>query len=877
MRKSFKKFRSDSKGAVTVFVTLLLIPAILVTGTGVDAARVYSARSTLQNANQLAANSALASYDALLKDLYGLYAIMEDDEEFADLVDIYIKTAVFGEGEESASLGSLKLLDGSNLEIGDPIPQAGQNLKNTEVLRRQIEEYSKFRAPIIAAQDILAIFDNFEKADKDAEIIEKKMSIDSRLEDITEQYKKIYDCINKVNTSGNLERACVSEVNGYFDKIEKAIKELVHIRDEYTMAVENGDDDDMIADIEKHYSGQMENIRTLINGGRMNEGWVNGSYDDDGEFQDGYWMSTSTQEIGMDKAIENSVRDLEYIIDNSTGEADSLGELKRLCEDAQNAKSSLQRQVEELKYELTRNSSNYSEELVKGMTVPAEGETRSVLQKYTDMLEYDLPPMADAMIELDKPQIQAVINSLKNAVYGDGRVENSYSRDRIGKWKTSDFPINFIVEQRLKDPEYQMDDPLMDAYNVVPKDIVIQGGFILFQDQHFSDTKNPEFYNLLEELFKSGQEHKKQKENLESGMNDMMGQIQTVLKGLTFEPLGAYSINNPGFMQTVPAEPQQNITGGDWSGGSSALMGQMSSGLGVFQGMMNDASNKVLLVTYDSSMFSNYTSPDGITVKAEETMTGIPLGTDVNYFFQSEMEYLYAGTKDARENLAAVAGMIFLVRFVMNYIASFTNPAVVHMVNAVETALAWAGPFAVVAGELVRFVMVLGESVIDVARLRSGARVKLIKLKESDWKFSLAGLVDEATGIVEDLAPDALTGNSDDDRDDDGITLSYKNYLTLFLLMTDGDDLAARTADLITLNVSYYENSIGSLATRQERESAMTGAELVDLTKAITGFSLTTSVDLRMLFLSMPVARKSIDGTIPPGQLHLTITDYRGY
>ena len=38
----------NCKGAVTVMVTLLLIPAILITGTGVDLARIYSARSTLQ-------------------------------------------------------------------------------------------------------------------------------------------------------------------------------------------------------------------------------------------------------------------------------------------------------------------------------------------------------------------------------------------------------------------------------------------------------------------------------------------------------------------------------------------------------------------------------------------------------------------------------------------------------------------------------------------------------------------------------------------------------------------------------------------------------------------------------------------------------------
>ena len=82
-------FLRNCKGAVTVMVSLLLIPAILVTGTGVDLARIYAANSTLHDANQLAANSVLASYNALLQDLYGLFAVMQEDDEFSGMVDSY--------------------------------------------------------------------------------------------------------------------------------------------------------------------------------------------------------------------------------------------------------------------------------------------------------------------------------------------------------------------------------------------------------------------------------------------------------------------------------------------------------------------------------------------------------------------------------------------------------------------------------------------------------------------------------------------------------------------------------------------------------------------------------------------------------------------
>ena len=154
MKRFFQKLLHNCTGAVTVFVTLLLIPAVLVSGTGVDIARIYTARSVLQDGNQLAANSVLASYDALLQDLYGLYGVMKDDPEFARMADSYIQTAVLGKSPKDTGLGTFQLFYGSDLQSGDVVPADGMNLDNPQVLRRQIEEYAKFRAPVIIVQEM---------------------------------------------------------------------------------------------------------------------------------------------------------------------------------------------------------------------------------------------------------------------------------------------------------------------------------------------------------------------------------------------------------------------------------------------------------------------------------------------------------------------------------------------------------------------------------------------------------------------------------------------------------------------------------------------------------------------------------------------------
>ena len=87
MRKFLKKIKRDCAGAVTVLVTLLLIPEVLISGTGVDLTRAYAAKSIAQDANQLAANSLLASYDAMLQDLYGLFGMMTTDSAFSGMVE----------------------------------------------------------------------------------------------------------------------------------------------------------------------------------------------------------------------------------------------------------------------------------------------------------------------------------------------------------------------------------------------------------------------------------------------------------------------------------------------------------------------------------------------------------------------------------------------------------------------------------------------------------------------------------------------------------------------------------------------------------------------------------------------------------------------
>lgn len=864
MRGVLRKWAADCKGAVTVMVTLLLIPAVLVTGTGVDLARVYVAYSELQDANQLAANSALASYDALLQDLYGLYGFMEDDEELADLVDLYIRTAIFGEKWKDTSLGTFQLFYGSDLESDGIEPAEGQDLEDPDVLRRQIEEYAKYRAPVVIVDEILDRLDAFEKVQADAEIIDDKTEIEDKIDEIEDVYREIYDAIKNVDEAPQAEEAAIRDVNGYIDKLQAQLEALYDTRDNDWMDAYNNDDEDRMDDYEKKYNDIQDNIKHLIHGGTIYQGWVPGDWNDEGEWEDGYWIG-STHDDGLEKCCERYRDALDTYLDE-------LDELVELSEKADRKKAELSKMVDDLEAKLK--SGNCSAGMKKGLTEDQGRDGKTVIQTYRALLGHDLTTMAKKMRELDSAQIKKCKDLLNINIlnYGNADLGTMYviSMDSLSALsRNNEFDIDYLIHGGS--PGETVRGKLYDLTSITPKKYTVPDSYVVYENV---SADHKEFYDELVKWFDTA-DGKNSKKTAENAATKIFAWAQEQLKGFLLEPEGAYYYK---------AETE---TGGDGFGTSAdwskkgeakketkkALNGDLIQRL---SSAGNNIMNKALLLTYDSEMFSNYTTKnDG----SETTLSGVPLSTDVNYFFQSELEYLYNGNeKSARSNLAAVSGMILLVRFVFNYVASFQIDEVNYLVDGVKDALSpFIGPFAVAVGELVRMAIALGESALDVGDLRNGKYVELTKKNET-WKLSISGLINTATNALsDDIEIGSKNGEDGTGDTDQGSGLCYKDYLRFFLLLKDDTTLANRTARLIELNVTYKRNDFGALEDREARQNAMSSAELFDMSQMVTGFSITTTVNFKMLFLSMPIAQQGVNGVIPPGELPMSVTDYRGY
>ena len=878
-----RKFINNTKGAVTVFVTMLLIPAMLISGTAVDLARIHTARSIIQDANQLAANSVLTQYNALLYDLYGLFGVAEDDPILAQLLDEYIKVSVFGDIGQDKSMGTLQLFYGSNISLEDPIFMNNKNLRNEDVLRRQIEEYMKFRGPVVIVKDILDLLGS-STFKEDTGVINDKLEIDSAIADIYEKYKELYDAIQAADkcdqVGGGIVGGTVGTVSSSLDLIRQQFVNLKVCYEAWKAAVEEEseevDNTTLIKDLAAKYRAILINIRSRTIGGPVGSNWSNGR-----------WLSSSTPQ-GLNKTIENA----KDHADTFKPKFDVVVDIAREIDEM---KDELSRKIDELEARL--DSGECNAELHAALTEETGSPAKSMIDRYRDILRHnDIEGMSNTFKDGGNMYIDEIMKPLLDDVrYRNGnnpaganltRAQlESISSSSAFTLSSSTFAANSSAARLVSYTKSNI------TYNVPP-------GFLKFGDH----PENKEFFEELEQIMNRGdvppiklydeQKEASGKTSADKQRNmikDLLELANKAYKGLANEPLGARYIHGKNDSETE-AMNMQDIT----KLIPQAMNESVTDVISNPTLSLTRAADYLLLLSYCTSVFSNYTTtkPDSVgktrsdlsEINFPNSITGIPLSPEVNYFFQSEWEYLYNGNENASKNLSSVTRLIFLVRLICNYITVFSVNDVTRVVETIRAAFVWSPPLGLILGELARAAFVAAESTIDVATLRAGHSVPLIKSgKSGEWKCSLSGIKKLLADVASNNFGGGEKNETNEKKETDEKGLSYSNYLTFFFVgkaLLGGDaatELAKHTANLIEWNVVNYTNGIFSDESKMEDALSETSRfKLIDMK---TDFSLCTTVDMRMLFLSMVFAQdfSSSRGIGMQTTMPVTVTDHRGY
>ena len=225
------KFFDRSKGAVSIFLVIILVPMMTVSALFVDASKVKLTKGLAESAGNLALNTALTDYDTVLKDMYGLFATAQDTDELYEKLEDYYRTSITSagiQGKDADSqlekiMSSLKGLNNEdstsdiiNAQLADFTAEKLDegNLANATVLKKEMVDFMKYRAPINTGLSFLESLKSFVNLSKQTNLADKRKDYYEKQQTLMEHAKSAWDNINEYNKSG-----FISDDN-YFTKMK---------------------------------------------------------------------------------------------------------------------------------------------------------------------------------------------------------------------------------------------------------------------------------------------------------------------------------------------------------------------------------------------------------------------------------------------------------------------------------------------------------------------------------------------------------------------------------------------------------------------------------------------------------------------------------
>lgn len=226
-----------TRGAVSVFLVIILVPCMLVSSIFVDIGRVHLAKTNNTTASDLALDSLLTNYDYDLKEWYGLAASCQSIEEFYSVSEDYFRRTISSKGlsgdevfttldyienafedDNITDLLNAECLTDAGSMISD-VPNA--NLSNPTIMKKQVVEFMKYRAPIELTEQLIerlkkdtSVNETLE-AEKNEPLVEDKKEYYEKEGELLEESYKIYKALRAYSDKSMTN----TKLNGYKDKI----------------------------------------------------------------------------------------------------------------------------------------------------------------------------------------------------------------------------------------------------------------------------------------------------------------------------------------------------------------------------------------------------------------------------------------------------------------------------------------------------------------------------------------------------------------------------------------------------------------------------------------------------------------------------------
>ena len=198
----------NKHGSLTVFMSLILTAVMIFTTVLIDGGRIILARNVVSGAGDMALNAGLTYYNSVLQDTYGLFAISKDMDDLKKNLEVYFEATLKSSGlhdqglvkelvdmalsgsngDEISDIMKMKLADGG-FEVSQA---AGANLSNANILRAQVLDYMKYRAPAVIGYGFLEKMNILKSLPAQQKALEDKKNYEKKLKDIQNLCLEIY-------------------------------------------------------------------------------------------------------------------------------------------------------------------------------------------------------------------------------------------------------------------------------------------------------------------------------------------------------------------------------------------------------------------------------------------------------------------------------------------------------------------------------------------------------------------------------------------------------------------------------------------------------------------------------------------------------------
>ena len=842
------KFCDKNKGAISVFLTLILLPVLLLGGLTTDAARIYASKVVISDAGEMAMNAALAQYDFGLLDEYGLFAMAETPENMEGSLSKYFKESLNGSGIAGAEDYD-KILDLVQEEFS-AINLEASKLYKTDVEKQQIVEYMKYRAPVCITELLL------EKLDVLKETKQITAATEAQLQ-FAEDMEKCQDAM---------------------EDAKEALDELDSFLNSYPSQSEMNE---KLGNIEYCYKNELATSLLMLAAASK----YSGKADTDGEsaaksyvaeaagIDLGNPISSESFEAYIDtKYYEDSARKLNAVVvakraeepdpkDATAYEAweAEMEALETLQTDYENAKRKFDQYLGKLRTiaksgcidPATQTIQSYYEKSAKGivLTITALDKLEEVQKKLenakkswqdwsdkTEAISGSSQSTKDAKAGMQTSVNEYVeffgesgsdenkknLNDL-DALMEDVKTDKLYFqevKELLLKIKYFEYPLATTSEDqqylKFKQKAENMVDSNVSTYETIMRLRTSYAANYVGQEIRTSNVmmriyEDP-FYKRLQEYCEEQSSGESEAKKDEANQQLEQGQKAAEDSEKTDDSYPDFQWTLDGTMPSVilakekeDAQKLANISGDGnvgKSGRKKALadakksISEASNFLTKLDNIISEGATNLYIAEYAMQMFSYYTVNKQVNEssgKVEEipkdqviSLSGHVMSDRKAY--RAEVEYILWGNSDSRINISNTVMTIFGIRLLLNSIFSFTNDIILGYSRASATVIAGSAPYLVpIVQAIIQFGIACVETSDDIGKIKEGYGVTMLKDPET-WKSVVM----------------TADGGLDFGNNTKGLTMDYSEYLRIFLNVNMLGSLEAtklaRIADCIQLD-----------------------------------------------------------------------------